>query len=344
MPRSDSIAWARADSHRTSPRLNRRHHCTVVIIRIGPAGWSYKDWAGIVYPKPLPRGFSPVEYLSSFFDTFEINTSFYGPPKPETTRKWTEQVTGNRHFRFTAKLWRGFTHERNATTDDEKLVKHGLAPVIEADRFGAMLMQFPISLQNTSENRQYVSDLERRFREFPLVLEMRHRSSAEESVLDFLAELGVGFCNIDQPLLGKALKPSAERTSPVGYVRLHGRNYKNWFAENKRSSDRYDYLYSLKELEPWADRVGSVSEKRRESVYVVTNNHFEGKAAVNALQLAALLTDRPINVPEQLVVKYPELRRYRRSRVPHLPVQSPSTSKIAEASSRKLHRSRRSTS
>jgi uncharacterized protein YecE (DUF72 family) len=278
------------------------------VIRIGPAGWAYKDWAGIVYPKPLPRGFQPVEYLSRSFDTVEINTSFYGPPNAETTRKWTEQVTGNGRFRFAAKLWRGFTHERHATAEDEKLVKDGLAPLVEADRFGALLMQFPISFQNTPDNRQYVTQLEHRFREFPLVVEVGHSSWADESVLEFLAELGIGFCNVDQPLLGKALKPSAERTSPVGYVRLHGRNYKNWFAENKRSSDRYDYLYSLKELEPWADRVRTVSKKRRESIYVVTNNHFEGKAVVNALQLAALLTDRPINVPEQLLLKYPELR------------------------------------
>lgn len=132
--------------------------------------------------------------------------------------------------------------------------------------------------------------------------------TADESVLDFLSELGIGFCNIDQPLLGKALKPSAERTSPIGYVRLHGRNYQNWFAENKRSSDRYDYLYAMKELEPWADRVRSISEKRRESVYVVTNNHFEGKAAVNALQFASLLTDRPVDLPEQLLARYPQLR------------------------------------
>jgi uncharacterized protein YecE (DUF72 family) len=278
------------------------------VIRIGPAGWAYKDWAGIVYPNPLARGFSPVKYLSQLFDTLEINTSFYGRPKPETTRKWMEQVTANPHFRFTAKLWRGFTHERNATADDEKLVKAAMNPLEDAGRFGAMLMQFPMSFQNTPENRQYVVELERRFRELPLVLEVRHRSWADESVLDFLAELGIGFCNIDQPLLGKALKPSANRTSPIAYVRLHGRNYQNWFAENKRSSDRYDYLYSVKELEPWADRVRAVSEKRREGVYVVTNNHFEGKAVVNALQLVALLTDRPVNVPQPLLERYPELQ------------------------------------
>ena len=282
------------------------------MIRIGPAGWAYKDWAGIVYPHPLPRGFSPIEYLSRSFDTLEINTSFYGPPKPETTKKWVGHVKGNRRFRFTAKLWRGFTHERNATATDENLVKSGMAPIMDEGRLGAILLQFPISFQNIADNRHYVANLQHQFREFPLVIEVRHRSWADEAALDFFAELGIGFCNIDQPLLGKALQPSAERTSPVGYVRLHGRNYQNWFAENKRSSDRYDYLYSLKELEPWADRVRAISEKRRESVYVVTNNHFEGKAAVNALQLTALLTGGPMNVPQPLLERYPELEEIAR--------------------------------
>jgi uncharacterized protein YecE (DUF72 family) len=280
------------------------------VIRIGPAGWSYKDWAGIVYPDRPPHGFSPVEFLSKLFDTVEINTSFYRPPNPNMTRRWPEQVKVNRGFQFTAKLWRGFTHERNATAEDEKLVKDGMAPLVEADRLGAILMQFPISFQNTPDHRRYVAELQRKFREYPLVIEVRHRSWAEESVLEFLTELGIGFCNIDQPLLGKALRPSAERTSTTAYVRLHGRNYQNWFAENKRSSDRYDYLYSLQELEPWADRVRTISEKRRESVFVVTNNHFEGKAVVNALQLAALLTDRPVSPPAQLLARYPELREF----------------------------------
>jgi uncharacterized protein YecE (DUF72 family) len=278
------------------------------VIRIGPAGWAYKDWAGIVYPKSLPRGFRPIEYLSAFFDTLEINTSFYGPPKAQTTRGWAEHVEGNPRFRFTAKLWRGFTHERNATEKDEKLVRDGMDPLVEAGRLGAVLMQFPISFQNTPENRAYVVELHRRFGEYPLVLEVRHSSWGDQTTLEMLAELGIGFCNIDQPLLGKALRPTAEKTSPVGYVRLHGRNYQNWFAENKRSSDRYDYLYSLKDLEHWADRVRAISEKRRESIFVVTNNHFEGKAVANAFQLTVLLTDHPVRPPEQLIMRYPELR------------------------------------
>ena len=65
------------------------------MIRIGPAGWSYKDRAGIVYANPLPKGFSQVEFLSKLFDTIEINTSFYGPPYPHMTRRWPEQVKAN---------------------------------------------------------------------------------------------------------------------------------------------------------------------------------------------------------------------------------------------------------
>jgi uncharacterized protein YecE (DUF72 family) len=84
------------------------------------------------------------------------------------TRRWLEQVKGNSRFRFTAKLWRGFTHERNATPEDEKLVKEGMAPLIKADRLGAILMQFPISFQNTPDHRQYVGELQRRFEEYPL--------------------------------------------------------------------------------------------------------------------------------------------------------------------------------
>jgi uncharacterized protein YecE (DUF72 family) len=216
-------------------------------------------------------------------------------------------VSANRNFRYTAKLWRGFTHERNATSADESEFKTGIDPLLRADRLGALLLQFPISFRNTPEDRQYLLALRRRFADYPLVLEVRHASWTDPNTLDMLAELGIGFCNIDQPLLGKALRPSAEATSATGYIRLHGRNYKEWFAENKQPSDRYNYLYRLPELEPWADRVRSVNERTR-STYVVTNNHFEGKAVVNAIQLAALL-GKPIDPPSQLLTHYPELRK-----------------------------------
>ena len=86
------------------------------MIRIGPAGWNYKDWAGIAYPEPKPPRFDPLAWLAAFFDTIEINSSYYGPPAPATARRWIERVAENDRFRFTAKLWKRFTHERGTAS------------------------------------------------------------------------------------------------------------------------------------------------------------------------------------------------------------------------------------
>src|SRR5712692_187787 len=94
-------------------------------VRVGPAGWSYADWGGIVYPAKKPRGFHEASYLSEYFDTIEINTSFYHPLKPMVCWQWLERVSGNRRFQFTAKLWQRFTHEGTGTDADEKEVRPG---------------------------------------------------------------------------------------------------------------------------------------------------------------------------------------------------------------------------
>jgi uncharacterized protein YecE (DUF72 family) len=275
-----------------------------VMIRIGPAGWSYKDWEGIVYPVSKPKGFHEAAYLAQYFDTIEINSTFYRPPEPGIARNWARRVIANPRFRFTAKLWRGFTHERNATAVDEE----GIDPLVEAGRFGALLLQFPWSYKNDEGNRAYLFKLFRHFREYPLVLEVRHASWNQEEILDVLEELGVGLCNIDQPLFAKSIKPAAHATSPVGHIRFHARNYKNWFTENRQTGDRYNYLYALDELEPWVERAKVVA-KRAKDTYVVTNNHFLGKAIVNAFEMVSLLFERPIEVPSQLMQHYPVLEQ-----------------------------------
>ena len=277
--------------------------------RIGPAGWAYKDWGGIVYPERRPRGFSELSFLARYFDTIEINVSFYRPLAAKTAADWLEKICDNRHFRFTAKLWRGFTHERTASAEDEKIFKEGFAPLLDAGRFGALLLQFPWSFRNSPENRDYVASLRGRFADYPLVLEVRHVSWAEPGMLDWLAQLGLGLCNIDQPLFKRSITPSALTTSALGYIRLHGRNYQSWFRENKFAGERYDYLYSLPELGPWLDRIKTV-ERAAEDTYVVTNNHYLGKAVVNALEMIAILGDKPVTVPESLLERYPELRDY----------------------------------
>src|SRR6202046_5926661 len=106
-------------------------------ILVGPAGWSYSDWTGIVYPSRRPRGFHQAAYLSEFFDTIEINTSFYNPLRAEMAAEWLKRVAANPRFLFTAKLWQKFTHEQGTNAEDEKAVRAGFDLLRGADTLGA---------------------------------------------------------------------------------------------------------------------------------------------------------------------------------------------------------------
>ena len=287
-------------------------------IYVGTAGWSYKDWEGIVYPAQMKKSQHPVEYLARCMDVIEINTSFYGHIKPEWGKLWCHKARAvNPQFLFTAKLNRAFTHSPiavvestsaetiRANPEDEQLAKEGFASIAGEDMLGAVLAQFPISFKNTDANRDYLDGLIDKFKQFPLVVEIRHNSWANEGTLRYFVEKGVAFCNIDQPQLGEAVGPTEHVTAPIAYVRLHGRNYDQWFDSDSRS-DRYDYLYTAAELEGWKTRIDAIAGKASQT-FVVTNNHFEGKAAVNALQLKHLLTGRAVHVPDTLLKKYWEL-------------------------------------
>ena len=283
------------------------------VLRIGPAGWSYPDWVGFVYPSRRPRGFHEAAYLSEFFDAIEINTSFYQPLKPETAKQWVDLVSGNPNFVFTAKLWQRFTHDvgfmmGGSRADDERAVRAGFDVLRSAAKLGAVLLQFPFSFHRTKETMAYLSAVLLRFRDYPLVVEVRHDTWNAPETLALLQEHGSGICNIDQPLIGRSLAPSAQATSPVGYIRLHGRRYDTWFTddENVPSHERYNYLYSQEELEPWIARVKKVTGHAHRS-FVITNNHFQGKAVVNALQLISILKRKKVRVPEPLRQHYPEL-------------------------------------
>ncbi|MGH9561557.1 MAG: DUF72 domain-containing protein, partial [Terracidiphilus sp.] len=189
-------------------------------IAVGPAGWSYADWAGIVYPAHKPRDFHEATYLAQFFDTIEINTSFYQPLRPALAEQWVDRVSANPRFLFTAKLWKKFTHEAGATSEDERSLRAGFAPLAAAGKLAALLLQFPYSFHRTEENVARLAGLIDRFSDHRLVVEIRHNSWNHADFFAMLRERGVGFCNIDQPLIGRSIKPSERATAPVGYVRL----------------------------------------------------------------------------------------------------------------------------
>ena len=274
------------------------------MIRFGPAGWSYRDWAGVVYPEPRPRGFDPLAYLSRYFDTVEVNSTFYRPPPPETPRRWARRVSDNTNFKFTAKLWQRFTHQRDSawTPDEAESVRAGLDPLAEAGRLGAVLVQFPWSFKASEKSLEWLADVAGEFAAYPLVVEVRHASWNRPEFYEWLAERAMGFVNIDQPVFRRSIEPSAKASGRVGYVRLHGRNYEDWFRDEAGRDARYDYLYQRAELEPWVERIRELADGGlAEDVYVVTNNHYRGQAVANAVMLASLIRGRPQKAPEPLL-------------------------------------------
>ncbi len=292
------------------------------MIRFGPAGWSYPDSRGHVYPADAPAKFDALAYLARFFDTIEVNSSFYAPPAAKVAQGWLRRVAPNDNFRFTAKLWQRFTHGAAPmgkvavpdaevfepwTADDVKLVTDGLAPLCAEGRLGAVLAQFPWSFRPSKESSERLERLAADFAGWPLVVELRHGAWARRETSLLLKRLGLGFCNIDQPIIGDSLQPTAGATSGVGYVRFHGRRYDTWFGDKEEhdASQRYDYLYSAEELEPGLERILKVaSAPGVADVYVVSNNHFEGKGPANALMLRSMLEHRKVPAPPTLFATY----------------------------------------
>ena len=169
----------------------------------------------------------------------------------------------------------------------------------KAGKLGARAASVSVVVQKHADDRVYLAKLLEQFSDYPLVLEVRHTSWNTPEVYEWLEERGVGICNIDQPVFTKSIRPAALTTSPVGYVRLHGRNYQNWFREKAPRDERYNYLYSLDELDPWLVRIKEVAKQTRET-YVITNNHFRGQAVVNALEIKAALEEERVPAPEPL--------------------------------------------
>ena len=284
------------------------------MIRIGPAGWSYPDWEGRVYPAHKPPGFHPLLLLARSFDCVEINSTFYALPRAEHAQRWLELVHEHARFRFVAKLNRDFTHitTREAEERASLLENHarefsaGLEPLRRAKRLSALLVQFPVSFLFGKDEVRRLGRLRACFQDVPLVLEVRHQSWFTPPARDTIRGLSYSLAYIDLPAAWNHPPPWHEPTGPVGYLRLHGRNSEHWFREESGRDQRYDYLYEPAELELLARRARAVGEAHSET-HVITNNHFGGKAIANALELSYLLSGEKPHAPPEIVSAFPHL-------------------------------------
>jgi uncharacterized protein YecE (DUF72 family) len=279
------------------------------VVRVGTAGWDYPDWRGVVYPPKKSKQFDELEYLSRFFDTVEVNASFYRPANPKAAAGWVRKVASNPRFRFTAKLWRRFTHERASawTADEVRAARAAFDVLQEAGRLGAVLLQFPWSFKRDDASAEWLRDLLGAFADFPLAVEVRHASWTEGDLASELEERGVGIVNVDQPMFRRSIAPAARVSGGVGYVRLHGRNYRDWFRAKATRNERYDYLYTADELAPWVARIREIAARpQTREVYAVTNNHVIGKAPANGAMIESMLSGRKVRVPRALYDRYHE--------------------------------------
>lgn len=262
-------------------------------LHCGPSGWAHSQWQNVFYPASRSKDFHQLEYTSQYFNSVELTSSFFAPLRPELSRLWCRQVRNNPDFQFAVRAWRKLTFESNLEAKDIAAFREGIRPIEEAQKLGAVLLQFPTAFRFTPENRARLIHLRRELKGLPLVAEFRHSSWMDEDALAVLIDYHVGFCNIDQPDHSRAMPPTAFLTSPVAYVRLCGRTHTG------------AYQYSLDELAEWTHRIRKVSRFAKRS-FVVFSNDAGARSLVNAFQMKHLLGIEDIRAPRDLVRRFPQ--------------------------------------
>jgi uncharacterized protein YecE (DUF72 family) len=293
-------------------------------LRIGTSGWSYPaghgTWNGIFYPSTVkgrrrkgeakPK-FDELAYYAEHFDTVEVNTTFYGQPKAAVARTWAARTPSD--FEFSLKLIRTLTHADipgvpplDLEAIDE--YRRGIEPLASSGKIGALLAQFPPSFKQTPESQDYLHGLLQRFRDYPMAVELRHRSWSDDfgSTVSLLNSHNAAMTQIDEPKFKVSIRQNQlPNISGFYYMRLHGRNAQQWWKHDK-SEDRYNYLYSANELKPFA---GTADAARRlvKKLYLYFNNHFASKAVANAVMIKKQLGEPVPGVyPQEFVDRYPE--------------------------------------
>src|SRR5690349_22101355 len=238
-------------------------------LRIGTSGWHYPagrgTWNGIFYPAPRerPRGFDELRFYAERFHTVEINSTFYGQPRAEVSKDWVQRTPAG--FDFSVKLYRKFTHpdftsdQSPVSGDDVDQFKRGIDPLAAAERLGPLLAQFPPSFKHSAESVAYLEWLLNTFDAYEVAVELRHRSWSDhaESVFDLLHQHSAAWTQIDEPKFRFSIRQDLmPNVKGFYYMRLHGRNAAEWWTHEK-AEDRYNYLYSERELRPIADAVNT---------------------------------------------------------------------------------------
>jgi uncharacterized protein YecE (DUF72 family) len=253
-------------------------------VLIGTSGFSYEDWRGYFYPQELPKK-EMLNYYAEHFPTVEVNATYYSLPHPATFYQMARKVPAG--FEFVVKAHKDMTHAAEFLPESFQQFRAAMEPLQEVGMLGCVLAQYPWSFKATPENRGALERLRGELPELPVVVEFRNSGWVSEETFALLRELECGFCCVDEPRLKGLMPRIVKATSPIGYVRFHGRNAAKWW-QHEQAYERYDYLYSEEELAEWVPAVQELAEET-EKTYLFFNNHYEGKAGQNAQMMAQLL-------------------------------------------------------
>ncbi len=265
-----------------------------MILEFGTSGWSYKDWAGTVYPEKTPPGFNHLNFIASQFDFVEVNTTFYRIPDPKLVKGWIYKTSGLDNFKFWIKLNRIFTHSRSYSESDVQAFNYSISSLDEGGKMGGLLIQFPYSFKLTDQNLEYLVRLSDKFTNFTKAVEFRHSSWMYSDLFELFEQKGLVWVNIDQPVISQSIPPTSIVTNgEISYFRLHGRNYKSWFS-NEGRDERYNYSYSQNELIEISGHI-KIAAKNAKKIVIAGNNHYKGAAVKNLIQLKKILMDNKIS-------------------------------------------------
>lgn len=262
----------------------------MAIIYVGTSGYSFKDWIGNFYPEKIKSG-EMLNFYAQHFNVVEINSTYYAIPKPSLFENMIKRTPED--FNFTVKANSGMTHERTDNKSVFDQFKEAIHPLIEANRLKGVLLQFPGAFRNTQQNRTYLIKCKEIMSTLPLIAEFRHVSWLNEPTFDFLKQIDVSFCAVDEPELPGLLPPIAVATNKLGYVRFHGRNKESWWSGD--SAQRYNYLYSDQELKDWLPKIKQLSDVTDE-LYLFFNNCHAGHAVRNAIRMQDIIHSELFNI------------------------------------------------
>jgi len=289
----------------------------------------------VFYPAPRqrPRGFDELSFYAEHFNTVEVNSTFYGQPRPEVCRRWAQRTPPG--FEFSLKLYQKFTHPTmfksrlvgklpeetgpaaEALADelarpnqvDLDEFRAGIDPLAAAGKLGALLAQFPPSFKDSPTSRDYLAGLLRALSGYVVAVELRHRTWSDRigDTLSLLNSFGAAWVQIDEPKFHFSIRQNyLPNITSFYYMRLHGRNVAKWW-QHENAEDRYDYLYSASELKEFTD-TADAARRIVKKLYLYTNNHFSAKSIANAAMVKRQLGE-PIEgeYPEAFLARYPEL-------------------------------------